>query len=71
MTLAESKRYYDALAEIRVRCNCSHTMYFPVYGPDIQICTHCGHKVYRNERVKFKDLLFSARRCKNGEIIPQ
>lgn len=57
MTFSESKKYFDALAEIRVKCQCSHTMYFPAYAPDIQICTHCGQKVYRNEKVKFKDLL--------------
>lgn len=57
MTLSESKRYFDALSAIRVKCPCSHTLYFPAYAPDIQICNHCGQKVYRNEKIKFKDLL--------------
>ena len=47
MNMVEAKRYFDALAEIRVKCSCSHTMYFPAYGPDIKICTHCGKKVYK------------------------
>lgn len=57
MTLKETKKYYNALAEIRVKCPCSHTMFFPSYGPDIQVCSHCGHNVYRNDLVKFKYLL--------------
>lgn len=66
MNLIETKKYYNALAEIRVKCPCSHTMFFPSYGPDIQICSHCGHKVYRNDKVKFIDLLskeLKVRRC--------
>lgn len=57
MNRVEMDRYFDALSEIRVKCSCSHTMYFPVYESDIKICSHCGKKVYRNERVKFKSLL--------------
>ena len=57
MNFKETKRYYNALAEIRVKCSCSHTMFFPAYGPDIKICSYCGHKVYRNDLVRFKDLL--------------
>ena len=66
MTYKESKRYFDALSSIRVKCSCSHTLYFPVYAPDIQICNHCGQKVYRNEKVKFMDLMSKTlkfRRC--------
>lgn len=57
MNKIEMERYADELSKIRVKCLCSHTLYFPSYGPDIQICNHCGHKVYRNDLVKFKDLL--------------
>ena len=56
-SLKEMQKYADALSEIRVKCNCSHTLYFPAYGPDVQICSHCGHKVYRNDRIKFKEIL--------------
>lgn len=55
MNLKEMQRLSNALSEIRVKCPCSHTLFFPAYAPDIQICNHCGNKVYRNERVKFKD----------------
>lgn len=57
MNLKEMQRLSNALSEIRVKCSCSHTLFFPAYAPDIQICNHCGNKVYRNERVKFKDIL--------------
>ena len=68
MTLAENKRLSNALAEIRVKCPCSHTLYFPAYAPDIQICNHCGQKVYRNEKVKFKDLISRELKIKGGVI---
>lgn len=55
MNLEEMQKYANALSEIRVKCNCSHTLYFPAYGPDVQIRSHCGHKVYKNDRIKFKD----------------
>ena len=42
-----AKKYFDKLNSEK----------FIVYGPDIQICSHCGHKVYRNDKVKFIDLL--------------
>ena len=57
MNLKEMQRLSNALSEIRVKCPCSHTLFFPAYAPDIQICNHCGNKVYRNDRVKFKDIL--------------
>lgn len=57
MNMLEMQRYSNALSEIRVKCSCSHVLFFPVYGPDVQVCSHCGKNVYRNERVKFKILL--------------
>ena len=57
MNLKEMQKYANALSEIRVKCNCSHTLYFPAYGTDVQICLHCGHKVYRNDHIKFKEIL--------------
>lgn len=68
MNMVEAKRYFDALAEIRVKCSCSHTMYFPAYGPEIKICTHCGKKVYKNNSVKFRDLLSRQLKIKGGAI---
>lgn len=64
MNYKEKTKYFDELAKIRVKCKCSHTLYFPVYAPDIQICNHCGHKVYRNEKVKFINLMSET--LKNG-----
>ena len=42
MNLKEMQKYANALSEIRV---------------NVQICSHCGHKVYRNDRIKFKEIL--------------
>lgn len=70
MRSIEASRYEDELSKIKVKCRCSHVLLFPVYGPDIQVCTHCGHKVYRNDKVRFIDLLskeLKLRRFKNGK----
>lgn len=64
MNKIEMDRYFDALAEIRIKCPCSHTMYFPSYGPDIKICSHCGKKVYKNDKIKFKDILLNKFKAK-------
>lgn len=64
MNLKEMNNFCNALSKIRVKCSCSHTLYFPSYSPDTQICTHCGKKVYRNDRVKFKHLLSNALKIK-------
>lgn len=53
--MKKNKKYYEEICKIRVKCNCGHTLYFPVYAPDVLICSYCGHKVYRNECVKFKE----------------
>lgn len=60
MNKIESKRFFDDLSKIKVKCECSHIMLFPSYGSDIKICSHCGHKVYRNDKVKFTNMLSSA-----------
>lgn len=52
----------NILSKIKVKCECSHVLYFPAYAPDIQICNHCGKKVYRNNQAKFKDILSSVSR---------
>lgn len=57
MNRIEESRYRDELSKIRVKCKCSHVLYFPSYGPDIKICNHCGKRVFRNDKVKFKTLL--------------
>ena len=48
----EIKPYYDSRLNKKLNF-CESTG----YGPDVQICSHCGHKVYRNDRIKFKEIL--------------
>lgn len=57
MNRIEMERYFNDIAKTRVKCSCTHTLFFPSYGDDIKICSYCGCKVYRNDKVKFKDLL--------------
>ena len=66
MNLLEERRYSNALSELKVKCSCSHILFFPSFGPDIKICTYCGRKVYRNERIKFKDILLNKLKNKGG-----
>lgn len=40
MNLKEMQKYANALSEIRVKCNCSHTLYFPAYGPEAHRYVH-------------------------------
>lgn len=64
MNKKEMDKYFNELSKIRVKCLCSHTMFFPSYDADIKICTHCGNKVYKNEKAKFIDIL----KCKLNAI---
>lgn len=66
MNMIEERRYSNVLSEIRVRCSCSHTLFFPSFGPDVKICSYCGKKVYRNERIKFKNMLLKELVIKGG-----
>ena len=43
----------DKLNELKVRCECGHTLIIPVYR-DYNICTHCGKKVQNNTLLHFK-----------------
>ena len=42
--------YYD---KIRIKCKCGHSLIIPVFV-DKQICSWCGHLVYRNKKLEFK-----------------
>lgn len=57
--MLKEQKIDSVLAQIKVKCECSHVLYFPVYAPDIQICNHCGRKVYRNNKIRFKDIMFN------------
>ena len=61
------KKHANEMAKIRVKCQCSHIMIFPIFGPDVKVCSYCGHKVYRNEKVKFKDNLLKVIKEKEND----
>lgn len=67
MKLKDERKYASEMAKIRVRCECSHTTLFPIFGPDVKICSYCGHKVYRNEKVEFKENLLKVIKEKENE----
>ena len=41
------------LEELKVKCQCGHTMIMPVYC-DSMICTFCGKRVLNNTLLHFK-----------------
>lgn len=50
-------------AKYRVYCKCGHSMLiYPFEHKDKKICKHCGCYAYRNELVKFKDILIQKRK---------
>lgn len=47
----------------KVYCKCGHSMViYPFEHIDKKICSWCGHYVYKNDLVKFKDLLNKERK---------
>lgn len=57
MNLNNEKKYANEMAKLRVKCKCSHTTIFPAFGPDVKICSFCGHKVYKDDKARFKNIL--------------
>lgn len=56
-TLKKQIRLEHELSKIKVKCSCSHIVCMPVYGYDYIICHYCGKRIYKNELIKFKDIL--------------
>ncbi len=57
-------RRLNTLSKIRVVCDCSHVLHFPVYDADVKVCSHCGRYVYRNDKVKFENKLLEVLKAK-------
>ncbi len=57
-------RRMDDLSKIRVVCDCSHVLHFPVYDADVKVCSHCGRRVYRKDKVKFENKVLEALKIK-------
>lgn len=50
-------------------CGCKQTM-FPFENVDKKICHWCGHTIYKNKKIEFKDKLMQAlRKANKNEII--
>ena len=55
MSYRSDTKYFDKIANQKVKCKyCGHVIIFLGKLPSV-ICTHCGHKVYKNDREEFKD----------------
>lgn len=48
----------ENLDKVKIPCKCGYKVVIPVWV-DKQICRCCGHYVYRNKKVEFKDKLKS------------
>lgn len=56
----EMTAYIDAINKRKVKCDCGHSLIilpkkFNKRG--YNICTHCGNKVFKEQRDEFKDRL--------------
>ncbi|MBO5138710.1 MAG: hypothetical protein J6B89_03610 [Bacilli bacterium] len=52
----EFQRQSDCYDEIKFKCKCGHRTVIPRWV-EKQICSWCGHWVYRNKKTEFKDKL--------------
>lgn len=52
----EYQRQSDYYDEIKFLCSCGHKIVIPKWV-EKQICSWCGHWVYRNKKLEFKDRL--------------
>lgn len=56
MTKKEDTRYFDERVKYKVKCKCGHSILIqPVL--EKKLCKCCGHYVYREQKVEFKDML--------------
>ena len=53
------EKLFNAYSKFKRKCeNCGNVLIITKQNP-IKICRWCGHKVYYDEKTKFKDLLKS------------
>ena len=50
------KKYSAAINKIKIQCKCGRKVVVPVFV-DKQLCSWCGHYVYRNKCLEFKEKL--------------
>lgn len=54
MTVKEFERQSKEYDKVKVKCKCGHRLVIPVWV-DKQICSWCGHYVYRNKQLEFRE----------------
>lgn len=59
-TEKEMTKYFDAMVERIVKCDCGHAIVFQEQTDRI-ICSWCNHWVYRNPKIKFKYKMMEAK----------
>lgn len=52
----EWKRLTNEYDKVKVRCSCGRRVIIPVWV-DKQLCDWCGHYVYRDKKLEFKEKL--------------
>lgn len=55
-SIVEWKRLTDEYDKVKIRCSCGRRVVIPVWV-DKQLCSWCGHYVYRNKKLEFKEKL--------------
>lgn len=61
MTIQEFERQADEYDKVKIRCKCGHRVIVPMWV-DKKICSWCGHYVYRNKQLEFKEKLKEKRK---------
>lgn len=58
MTNKEIIRYSKEIQKYKIKCSCGHTVViFPIDKKGYKICSWCKHKVYRDPKEQFKEVL--------------
>ena len=51
-------RLVEERAKYKVYCKCGHSIvFYPIEKKDRKICSWCGHYIYKNSKVEFKNRL--------------
>lgn len=51
-------KYVSNMEQYKVKCDCGHSILMTALNKKgYKICTHCGKKIYKEQRDEFKDRL--------------
>ena len=63
MTIKEDKKLASVQTDYKKHCKfCGHSISFYAFEPDRKLCSYCGRYNYRNDLIKFKELLNKKKR---------